>query len=519
MNALTIILPIILMISLILDYLCYLQKENSFDIVRKMGIGYNLANTFDSFIYFGDLETPDEQIELNGNIAPNQDMIKRLKKYGFKTIRFPVTWMYFIDDKGNIKSEWMTRVKEVIDIIINEKLYCILNVHNDGYYTNWLIDGMEVIDKYINLWRQIANEFKDYNEYLIFESMDQIFFYDEINYNFDYITLKNLNQAFVDTIRNTGGNNIDRLLIVAGANDDYQMTCNSYYIMPVDQSNKLAVSIHYFEPYDFIYNTYFDPYNWTDSNGLIITYGPTLKWGNSMEYQQLIENFELLKSYYVDKGIPIIINEVGVKTEEKKEIESIREYLYMIFSISSDYEGIMCCLWDTSNKFFGDMNFYDRTNDIWYDEKIKNNLLQISKGKYIKPTDYFIYTTFESTDILVYTNDLVIFFENKKVLKIIINARITGVLFVDFDLEIQTYEKNYGLKKINFGKENLKKQYDGTFIFTIDTSKIECYSSVEVVVPRGNQYINLNNLTLEYEESFLSIDYKSFKKVISKYIY
>ena len=178
MNVLTIILPIILLISLILDYLYMLKKENSFDIVRKMGIGYNLGNTFDSFIYFGDLETPDEQIELNGNIAPNKEMIKRLKKYGFKTIRFPVTWMYFIDDKGNIKSEWMTRVKEVIDIIINEKLYCILNVHNDGYYTNWLIDGMEVIDKYINLWRQIANEFKDYNEYLIFESMDQIFFYD-----------------------------------------------------------------------------------------------------------------------------------------------------------------------------------------------------------------------------------------------------------------------------------------------------------------------------------------------------
>ena len=147
MNTLTIILPIILMISLILDYLWSLQKENSFYIVRKMGIGYNLANAFDSFSYFTVLETPDEQIELNGNIAPNQDMIKRLKKYGFKTIRFPVTWMYFIDDEGNIKPEWMARVKEVIDIIINEKLYCILNVHNDGFYTNWLIRGMEVIDK------------------------------------------------------------------------------------------------------------------------------------------------------------------------------------------------------------------------------------------------------------------------------------------------------------------------------------------------------------------------------------
>ena len=209
---------------------------------------------------------------------------------------------------------------------------------------------------------------------------------------------------------------------------------------------------------------------------------------------------------------------IGVLTEEKKEIESIREYLYMLFSISSDYDGIMCCLWDTSNKLFGEMNFYDRTNDIWYDEKIKNNFLQISKGKYIKPKDYFINTTFESTDYFIYSNYLEIFFENKRVLKIIINARITGVLFVDFDLEIQTYNENSGIKKINFGKENSKKQYDGTFIFTIDTSKIECYSLVEVAVTRGWQYVNLNNLTLEYEESFLSIDYKSFRNAISNYI-
>ena len=192
--------------------------------------------------------------------------------------------------------------------------------------------------------------------------MDEVYFYDSTNLYFDYTTLRNLNQAFVDTVRNTGGNNIDRLLIVAGANDD--QTCNSDYKMPVDQSNKLAVSIHYFEPYNFVYNTYYEPYNSTDENGFVFTFGPELKWGNSMEYQQIIENFELLKKHFIDNGIPIIINEVGVLTEEKKEIESIREYLYMLFSISSDYDGIMCCLWDTSNKLFGDMNFYDKTNDI-----------------------------------------------------------------------------------------------------------------------------------------------------------
>ena len=70
--------------------------------------------------------------------------------------------------------------------------------------------------------------------------------------------------------------------------------------------------------------------------------------------------------------------------------------MYTIFSITSDYDGIMSCLWDTSNKEFGDMNYYDRENDIWYDKKLKENFVQISRGKYIKPKEFYIKTHFET---------------------------------------------------------------------------------------------------------------------------
>ena len=49
-------------------------------------------------------------------------------------------------------------------------------------------------------------------------------------------------------------------------------------------------------------------------------------------------------------------------------------------------------------------------------------------------------------------------------------------------------------------------------------SKIECYNSVEVEIIKGKKYITLNNLTLEYDKSFQSIDYKSFKNAILNYI-
>ena len=181
MNVLPIILLILLVLSLTLNYLYEIKDSNSFEIVRDMGIGYNLGNTFDSYSYFiGEvgIKDPNDQITLNGNIIPTKYMINKIKRYGFKTIRFPVTWTNFIDELGNIDSNWMKLIKEVIDLIMNEKMYCILNIHHDGKYGNWLTKGMKYKDIYINLWTQIADSFKDYNEHLIFESMNELYYTD-----------------------------------------------------------------------------------------------------------------------------------------------------------------------------------------------------------------------------------------------------------------------------------------------------------------------------------------------------
>jgi len=496
-----------------------ISTKNSFETVRDMGMGYNLGNTFDNYEYFYDeINTPEEQITLKANTLPTKNMIKKLKKYGFKTIRFPVTWLYFIDEYGNINSNWMFLVKKVVDFIIKEDLYCILNVYHDGDSGNWLSFGIEIKDKYINLWTEIANEFKDYNNYLIFESMDEAHFYNPITYNFDYDVLLNLNQAFIDTIRNSGGINIKRLLIVAGALDILEMTISSDYKIPTDPSNKLAVSIHYYEPTPFTKEKYFEPFNWTDEEGFPQVFEPTLSWGNQDEYLKIITDFELMRFNFVKKGIPIIISEVGVRTEEKKKLESIREYLYTIFSLSSDYDGIMSCLWDTSNKEYGDMNFYDRENDIWYDEKLKDNFNQISKGKYAKPKDFYSKTHLNIMYNPYFDKIMQLNLGDRKALNIFINATLTGSLFIDLDFNVSSYDAFGKIFKIKFGKSNAKKQYDGTTIFTIDVSKIECHEYILVEISFGRKYIILNSLSVEFVESFQYLDYKLYKNAISNYI-
>ena len=90
---------------------------------------------------------------------------------------------------------------------------------------------------------------------------------------------------------------------------------------------------------------------------------PMTQWGNKDDYEEMFYNFENIKKTFLDKKIPVIINEIGVLTEEKKEPKSIREYLYTAFSITTEYDSIMACLWDTSKKGAGNMNFYDKEND------------------------------------------------------------------------------------------------------------------------------------------------------------
>ena len=211
MDNLPLVLSIIFVISLVLNYLSFSYSKDAMQIVNDMGIGYNLANSFDSYNDSIQINNPYEQITLLGNPIPTKKMIKNIKRNGFKTIRFPITWINFIDENGIINSDWMNKVKEVVDLIIEEKMYCIINIHHDGASENWLSKGISAKEKYITLWKQIADVFKDYNEHLIFESMNRLLFIYDYEYN--YPILLSLTQTFVDTIRNSGGNTIKLNLI------------------------------------------------------------------------------------------------------------------------------------------------------------------------------------------------------------------------------------------------------------------------------------------------------------------
>ena len=485
------------------------------EIVNEMGIGWNLGNTFDCFDKSKQFNSPDEQITAWGNIIPTKKMILQIKKYGFKTIRLPVTWMHFIDESGNVNSDWMSRVKEVAGWIIKDKLYCILNVHHDGVDGNWLSEGLKAKNKYINLWSQIAKEFKNFNEYLIFESMNEVNFL--IDDKHDFITLFDLNQIFIDTVRNSGGKNENRLLLIAGMNGKPDLTCSSEYVIPIDPINKFAVSFNYYIPEKFTLELDSSP--WTfEYNNETLEVIPMTQWGEKYNYEEMFNNFENIKKTFLDKKIPVIINEVGVLTEERKETKSIREYLFTSFSMTSDYDGIMTCLWDTSKKDAGDMNFYDKENDRWYDEKIKDFFIKISKGEYVKPTEYYIYSNQET----VYNPDsfgnMVINIENKNASRVMFNVLVNGIDYNSIAFGIVSTDKNGAWIGEGVSGSVGRKQDDGSYTYSIDIKGKDYNELIQIEKWWGGDFITFKHFTLMYDKEYVIFNYKEYKNAISNYI-
>ena len=213
--------------------------ESATDAVKNMGVGWNLGNTLDA-TKWGQPQGwnwPSVTAHENewGQPTTKPELLKMMKEAGFGAIRVPVTWFQEMDSNGKVKAEWMKRVHEVVDYVINNGMYCILNVHHDTGEgkDHWLYANTtcynNVKDTYQYLWQQIAAEFKNYDQKLLFESYNEMLDkygswnyamsnrtggYDETEAKDAYDAINQYAQLFVNTVRSSGGNNDKRNLVV-----------------------------------------------------------------------------------------------------------------------------------------------------------------------------------------------------------------------------------------------------------------------------------------------------------------
>ncbi len=306
--------------------------ETAQEAVTNMGVGWNLGNTLEAHAkkpnpeidsYWGQEGLESENDWGQPNTKP--EVFKMMKEAGFGAIRIPVTWYNHMDKDGNVNAEWMARVKQVVDYALAEGLYCIINVHHDtgadeaGTHVSWIKAEGANYDKnkskFEKLWLQIATEFKDYDQRLLFESYNEMLDkysswnyatsnksggYNETEAMDAYKAINDYAQSFVNVVRGTEGNNGVRNLVV----NTYGACCGGKW-----GSNELPMGpIREMKLPDDV-----------TSNHLIfqIHSYPGLKPNNLATIKsQVTTMMSDLKTILAAKGAPVIVGEWGTLNDD-----------------------------------------------------------------------------------------------------------------------------------------------------------------------------------------------------------
>ena len=343
------------------------------EATRLMGNGINLGNTLEACDNNVGIKTnaPLSYETYWGQPKTTQAMIDGMKAAGFDTIRIPVAWMtnatHLYEGDYTIDAGYMDRVEEIVRYARKAGMYVIINDHWDGgWYGMFGSESAETralaMEAYKGMWQQIAERFRDYSDYLIFESANE-----ELGGRFDensplycsdsvvtyltdderYALTNEINQTFVDVVRATGGNNATRFLLIAGYSTNIDQTCDDRFQMPKDTADsKLMVSVHYYDPWSYC--------------GASSAASAT-KWGKVSDYEYLDQQLAKMTKF-TEAGYGVVIGEYGALPGSDGLKDNTLAYHTAFLDACTKYN-LTNCLWDCSG-------LYKRVSQTFADDDI-----------------------------------------------------------------------------------------------------------------------------------------------------
>jgi endoglucanase len=327
-----------------------MRNLTSVELAQEMVPGWNVGNS---------LEAIGSETAW-GNPLITQTLIDSIKAAGFHAIRIPVAWSNSMDTTTfEISSTVMERVEQVVNYVLSDGLYAIINIHWDG---GWM-QPTYARQAYVNnrlavLWNQIAVYFRDYDDHLLFAGTNEVM----VTGNYgtptvEYYTVQNsFNQTFVTTVRSTGGRNTYRHLAVQGFNTNINFTY-SFLTIPTDgTANRLMVEVHYYDPYNFTINSGSTITQWGKN---ATNPAKTETWANE---SYVDAQFQKMKTKFIDLGYAVILGEYGAMArlnlgspELNAEHAGYRRYYMEYITRSLERHGLVPFYWD--NGYTGDNSF------------------------------------------------------------------------------------------------------------------------------------------------------------------
>lgn len=285
-----------------------LSGKTAKEIAASMYAGVNIGNT---------MECPGGEGDWSQVV--NTTYVAALADMGFNAVRIPCAWDAHAKD-GVIDPAWLARVDEVVGWVINNGMYAMINAHWDS---GW-IEGdpctqgfdQSVCDKFASYWTQIANQLNHYDQHLLFSAMNEppVDESSKAKKEKGIDAIMRYEQVMLDAVRATGGNNLDRVLVMSVPNTNIELGVEGYFHMPTDVvADRLMVEAHYYGPYQF--NMMEEDASWGKTfwywgkNNHVADSDRNSTWG---EEDYVVDQMNMLKTHFVDKGYPAVIGEYCV---------------------------------------------------------------------------------------------------------------------------------------------------------------------------------------------------------------
>lgn len=352
------------------------MESTAMELAEKMKIGWNIGNTLEA--------TGGESAW--GNPLVTAELIALVKQNGFDAIRIPCSWNQYLENSASakIKTQWLDRVKTVVQYCMDQQLYVILNIHWDqGWLENncTLERQVENNAKQKAFWEQIATHFREFDEHLLFAGANEPNVANAIQME----VLHSYHQTFVDAVRSTGGRNSYRTLVVQGPSTDVELTHQLMTMWPRDEvAGKLMAEIHYYTPFQFCMLT--EDVNW----GKMFYYwgkayhsatdvSRNATWGEEATLDDLMGK---MKTQFVDRGIPVIMGEFGAIRRSALSGENLqlhlasRAYYLQYLTQSAKHHGLVPFYWDAGNTGVNSSALFDRRTLTVYDPQALNALME-----------------------------------------------------------------------------------------------------------------------------------------------
>ncbi len=248
-------------------------------INQRLGRGINLGNA---------LEAPKEG---DWGVVLQSEYFRLIKEAGFNSVRIPVRWSAHakVDSPFTIDPSFMERVSWAVNQAFANGLLAVINIH---HYDELFTDPPAHKQRFLALWRQIAERFQQYSQNLLFEILNE---------PHDQLTPALWNDYLAEALTVIRKTNPLRTVIIGTANWG-GIDALDELVLPDD--DRLILTIHYYKPFQFTHQGA----EWVSGSDAWLG----TKWlGAPPEIQAIQQDFDRVSKWAALHSIPVFMGEFG----------------------------------------------------------------------------------------------------------------------------------------------------------------------------------------------------------------